>query len=101
LLALASSSGNANYNISDTPGLSASVAFAGIPVVPVNMGSSDMLIASRSAIYMGTDLLDDMNKIAIIDQYPITGVSKVIYSSRYIAGWQFAGLDDVYLYNAA
>lgn len=101
VVALATTSGNANFNLNQTPGVAENLGIFGVPVIPVNLGGSDMIFTHTKNIFMATDLLSDLNQINIVDMSKTTAEAKVRFMARFRAGWNYAVSSDVAIYNAA
>lgn len=72
--------------------------FEGIPIIVCNgMSDNKMVACKRENLHFGTNVLTDMNELAIIDRYPIDGSQNFRYVQRFTAGTQITnGAEIVY-----
>lgn len=101
VVALGTAAGNANFNLNQTPGVAENLGIFGVPVIPVNLGGSDMIFTHTKNIFMATDLLSDLNMINIVDMSKTTAEPKVRFMARFRSGWNYAVSSDLAIYNAA
>lgn len=76
--------------------------FMGVPIVLVQgMAAGEMVAAEKENLWFGTGVLDDKNKIKVIDTSEILGDENVRYISRWTAGVQYGiGAEIVYYWDA-
>ena len=76
------------------------LSFEGINIfVAKGFGSNKMLLSPKSNLFFGTGLLDDRNKVAVIDTSESLGDDNVRVVMRYTAGVQIGIGSDIVLYS--
>ena len=77
-----------------------SLSFEGVNIfVAKGFGSNKMLLSPKSNLFFGTGLLDDRNKVAVIDTSESLGDDNVRVVMRYTAGVQIGIGSDIVLYS--
>ena len=76
------------------------LSFEGVNIfVAKGFGSNKMLLTPKSNLFFGTGLLDDRNKVAVIDTSESLGDDNVRVVMRYTAGVQIGIGSDIVLYS--
>jgi hypothetical protein len=76
------------------------LSFEGVNIfVAKGFGSNKMLLSPKSNLFFGTGLLDDRNKVAVIDTSESLGDDNVRVVMRYTAGVQIGIGSDIVLYS--
>lgn len=75
------------------------LTFDGIPMVMASGMSSNKAICTTSDnLFFGTKLLSDLNEVKVIDMSEIDGSQNVRIVMRYVAGVQYAIVEDIVTY---
>jgi hypothetical protein len=75
------------------------LSFDGIPVVMASGMSANKAICTTSDnLFFGTKLLSDLNEVKVIDMSEIDGSQNVRMVMRYVAGVQYAIVEDIVTY---
>lgn len=75
------------------------VTFNGVPVVMVNGMTANVAICTTSDnLFFGTKLLSDFNEAKILDMSPLDGSQNVRIVYRFVAGCQYAVVEDIITY---
>ena len=76
------------------------LSFEGINIfVAKGLGNNEAVLAQKSNLFFGTGLLDDRNKVAVIDTSESLGDDNVRVVMRYTAGVQIGIGSDIVLYS--
>ena len=76
------------------------LSFEGVNIfVAKGFGSNKMLLSPKSNLFFGTGLLDDRNKVAVIDTSESLGDDNLRVVMRYTAGVQIGIGNDIVLYS--
>lgn len=94
--AVASSSGNANFTVTQDQELS----YLGVPIIGVPLPNDRMIAAQSANLFMGTDLASDFNEITIVDMRQTDASDNIRFKMRMRAGVQIANPSEIVHYTA-